>query len=477
MKLCLSVAPRSMEEAIALLRQYHRKIGLVEVRVDLMKRVDFGELLRQPRPDVIITNRRHGEGGSFSGTASGQLDVLSTAARFGAEYVDVELSWGTKMIRRLISLSAGAKTIVSHHDMNATPGNLGAVYQRARSLEPDVVKIAVMARSIADNRALFDLCERAKSDRQPLIALCMGEHGEISRILAARLGAFLTFGAVAESSVTAPGQLTYDQLKNVFRVQKLNSRTKLFGLIGNPVKQSRGIFYHNAIFKRRGLNAVYVNLLTDDMDRFFETLSGPFTGFSVTMPFKQQVVPYVHRLEGDAGSLGIVNTIIRRRHLLFGYNTDLPALAGILKKRLNLRSKRVAIIGTGATAKTMAFLCVNRGAKPTIVGRDAGEARRLAAEMNVDWNTPEELTDIGCDLLMNATPANMGTNQSGGMKPLLIPTSAFRKGMVVFDAVYEPAATPMLRHAEMSGCTVISGIELFRRQARLQSRLFLEAIS
>lgn len=476
MKLCLSVAPKSMNEAITLLRRCIHKVELVEIRVDAMDVVDFRKLLTRPRPNVIITNRRTREGGKFSGTGREQVKTLAAAIKQGAEYVDVELSWGKNVVRQLCALPSRTRIIVSYHNLRKTPRDVVSLYQRARSSGADIVKIATMANSITDNRVAFDLCQRAVRDRQPLIALCMGEYGEPSRILSAHFGSYLTYGPMTASSATAAGQRTYEELKNVFRVQTLSARTSLFGLIGDPVRQSRGIYHHNDFFRRRHVNAVYVNLLVDDLDGFFRCFSRLFAGYSVTMPFKQKVIAYVDRLEGDARPLGIVNTVIRRNGRLVGHNTDLRAIISILKKRISLRSKHVVILGTGATARTMAYASMRGGAKTTVIGRQENKAKKMAAEMNISWTSAEALCDIRCDVLLNATPAGMGYRTDPSIA-FSLPRRFLKAGMTVLDAVYEPEMTPLLRKAKNSGCRVISGLELFRRQAELQSRLFLEALA
>ena len=245
MKLCLSIAPSSMAEALRKMKQARGSADLIELRVDGIQDLDLPRLLRKPRPGVIVTNRRAGEGGKFTGPGEEQIDILSQAAALGADYVDIEWSWGKDTLKQLATRSRRASVILSYHNFQETPRELAAIYRKMRSTGADLLKIATMANSIEDNKRLFDLCKRANGNRQSIIGVCMGAYGEISRILGGKYGSFLTFGSASGAEPTAPGQRTADDLKNVFRINTLNSRTKVFGLVGNPVAQSKGVVYHN----------------------------------------------------------------------------------------------------------------------------------------------------------------------------------------------------------------------------------------
>lgn len=477
MKICLSIAPTSVEEARALLVSARRKSDLVEVRVDAMPKPDFHRLLCAHRLPVIITNRSREEGGHFSGSELEDFSILSKAIAAGAEYVDVELRRGKAFISKIMKLSSSVQFIVSHHNVDTIPRDIASIYNKARRTGAHIIKIAFTAGSIADNALVFDLYKRAKKDRQRLIAIAMGPFGEISRILPARTGGFLTYGTLNEKSSTAPGQFTIDELRRVFHLSSLSHRTKVFGLVGNPVSQSLGIYYHNRMFKRKGLDAVYVNFLTDALPHFFEHVVDMVTGVSVTMPYKHEAVNFLDAVSDESRELGAVNTVIKKRNRLVGHNTDLPAIIGLLKSRLNIRSKKVIILGTGSTAATMAVAVGRLGAEVTIVGRDVVKAKALALGLNCRCAPIEQLRELQCHLLMNATPAEMGNFVTSSQDSFRIPTSFFRKGMFVFDAVYDPPETPLLRRARAAGCSIITGLELFTRQARLQSSLFSEAIS
>jgi 3-dehydroquinate dehydratase/shikimate dehydrogenase len=472
MNICVSIAPVSMAEAVRKLSSAGRKADLVEVRTDGMADVDLARLLRRSRPKVIITNRRASEGGTFSGTADEQFDFFSRAISNGADFIDVEMSWGGERISSLSKNPSRTKIIVSYHNFDETPDKLEEVYADMRKTGADILKIATTANDITDNRRVFALLRRAKRDRQKMIAFCMGERGQASRILSARFGGFLTYATLAVDECTAPGQFTVDDLKNIYRMTAFSSRTKVFGLVGNPVSQSKGIFYHNTIFKRKDVNAIYLNFLVDDLASFLDAFSGELHGFSVTMPFKERIIPFLETIDGAAEKLRAVNTVIVSKRRLSGSNTDLSAIIQIMMKKIQPRGKRIIVLGTGGTARTLAFASASLGAHTTVVGRSPDKARAMAAEFGCEWRLFDFLESLEADVLMNGTSVGMHPETD----PPLVPKKFFHRGMIVFDAVYRPEMTPLLTAAKSAHCRVITGMELFTLQARLQSKLFLEGL-
>ncbi|HEV8538300.1 MAG TPA: type I 3-dehydroquinate dehydratase [Bacteroidota bacterium] len=477
MKLCLSIAPQSMDEAIAMLKSVDKSVELVEIRIDGLHGLDLEELLKRRRPKVIITNRRSQEGGAFTGSAAEQIDILSQASRLGAEFLDIEISWGFDHVRELMQKSRKSSVIVSYHNFVETPADLMSIYRKIRSTNAYVVKIATHAASIDDNTRIFELCDAARRDRQRIVALCMGERGEISRILGAKYGSFLTFGSASALESTAPGQRTVEDLQKVFRIHTLASRTKVFGLIGNPVSQSEGIYFHNRIFARESANAVYVNFLVDNLAAFMISFREMIAGASVTMPFKEEIMTQIDNISETAATVHAVNTLVRRRGKLHGHNTDFPAMSALFQERMKLKGKNVIVLGTGGTAKTMAFAALTHGARTTILGRSMEKAESLGKLLGCSYAALEHLPDLPCDILMNGTSVGMAGVSSPGPDQSPVHPNFFRKKrIVVFDAVYNPPMTQLLRDAKAFHCETISGVELFQRQAQLQSKLFLESL-
>ncbi len=131
MKLCLSVAPSSIQEARAKLKQGSHPADIIEIRIDGMRGLALEKLLARPRPKVIITNRRKEEGGKFRGSPDEQLEILTQAVSLGAEYVDVEMSYGPEVLKPLLAKRGHSSIIVSHHNFSETPQDLHATILHA----------------------------------------------------------------------------------------------------------------------------------------------------------------------------------------------------------------------------------------------------------------------------------------------------------------------------------------------------------
>ena len=411
----------------------------------------------------------------FRGNTKGQSSILANALHGGAEYVDVGLSWGKEFVQDLVDTFGANRVICSYHDLKKTPRDLGNVYDRCRATGAGTIKIATTANSISDNVIMFDVLDRARKNRQEMIGICMGERGVISRILGGKHGSWLSFASLTENEKTGAGQLTVSEMNTIFRAGRISRRTKVFGLVGNPVRHSRGIYFHNERFRRTSSDAVYVNFLTDDIDDFWNSYQRLITGLSITMPFKQKIIPLLDRVDPVTAALRSVNTVIRKRNRYTGYNTDYLAVEELLGRHGSLKGRSVVILGAGGIARAMCAAAVRFGAHVTILARTAGKAKALAADFSCQWNSLDQAGNLSADFVMNATPIGMSGSGMENQAPL--PSPAYGKNTVMFDAVYNPPLTPLLKDARRKGCKIIRGTELFERQAILQSRMFIGAIS
>jgi 3-dehydroquinate dehydratase / shikimate dehydrogenase len=472
MKLCLSIAPTTTRKARSLFRQYSDKCDIFEVRIDHLHDPDLKELLRQPRSPVIITNRRKSENGNFCGTANEQFSILSRAIELGADYIDVEISWGIPFVRRLLQQNGSTKIICSYHNLGKTPHNIEAQYTKMLKSGAPILKIVPYATDITDNEHVFKIIARARKEHKNLISFCMGDRGQLSRLLAPIYGSYLTYASRTNYTITAPGQLSLDELNTIYRIQSRTRRTKLFGLVGNPVHHSRGIYFHNARFKEKKIDALYLNFWVDDLPRFLNTYQDRLDGFSVTMPFKEAIVPLLDSVDNRINGLNTVNTVIRHRGKLIGYNTDLLAVERAVQRRMNIRGKYVVILGTGAMAKTMAYAMVRQGALVTIAGRSLPKASTLAQELKCVPCTLADLRELSPDIIMNGTPVGMNPHE----KETIVPKKLLRRKMVILDVVYSPAITRLMEDARDVGCRIIPGTEIFEQQAIFQSKMFIQSI-
>ena len=467
--ICIPIVGPTQEKSIQDIAAAEPLADLLELRLDLMDEYDLNTLLEASTKPFIVTNRTKLEGGQFRGSEKKRVDILRKAMDAGAEYVDIEASTSKELLKPFLESERKSKIILSYHNFTDTPEELAHLYELMCEMPADVIKIVTYARDITDNLALFDLLSRSKRDGKKLIALCMGERGEISRILSPLLGGFLTFGSLETGKESAPGQITAVTLKDIYRVGERREAFKIYGVIGNPVSKSMGYFIHNRAFKEAGLSDIYVPFLVDNVERFFKAFSPYFEGLSVTMPFKEDIMPILDKTDGTAKKIGAVNTVVRDGEDWKGYNTDCTGAVKVLERYTELSGKNVLIIGAGGTAKAIGHGVREKGAKVTATYyRNKKRGLQLAKELGGEAVSIQDAGEILADVIINCSPVGMSPN----VEETPLPSRYFREGMVVFDSVYNPPETRFIREAKSAGCIAISGVELFLNQAVGQFELW-----
>ena len=442
---------------------------ILELRLDLMSDYDLDALLAASTKPCIVTNRTKREGGQFSGSEEERIVLLKQAMVAGAEYVDIETSTPKELLKPFLQSERKSKVILSYHNFTDTPEETEHLYELMCGMPADILKIVTYARDINNNLALFNLIHRSKKDGKKLIALCMGEKGEISRILSPLLGGFLTFGSLETGKETAPGQITGASLRDIYRVCDKRDAFKIFGVIGNPVYKSMGYLIHNRAFKEIGSTDIYVPFLVDNVENFFKGFSPYFEGLSVTMPFKEDIMALMDKIEETAKRIGAVNTVVRDETGWKGYNTDCMGALKALEKHVDLKGKNVLIVGAGGTAKAIGYGVQEKGAKITVTyNRNKEKGLQLAKELAAKVVNIQDAGEEEIDVLINCSPVGMSPNQ----EETPISSRYLRKGMVVFDSVYNPLETRLIREAKVAGCVTISGLELFVNQAVGQFELW-----
>ncbi len=458
-----------MKEARSLLKKAGKLAGLVEIRVENIVDLDIEHILSQPRPKVIITNRP-----TTNYSKENKIVLLYKAIKLGAEYVDIEIEAGKKQVSDIIQFSKNRKSkiILSYHNCIDTPATLFQIYKRLKSFNPSIIKIATQANDINDNEKIFKLLKQAQKDKVFLSAFCMGEKGEISRILAPRFGGHITYCSFIEGDETAPGQIPAKKLLNVYNYKSINKQTKIFGLVGNPVSQSRGIYVHNKFFKKNKLNAVYVNFLVNNIKKFFKTYSEYIAGVSVTIPHKQTAAVISKQPATEARSIKAVNTILKTGKGFMGFNTDTLAAIKLLRSRLKNKSV-VGVLGTGGTARSAIFAAKSLGGEVIVLGRNLEKAQVLASEFECSFAPFSEIQKIKkLDVIINTTPVGMEPNVNASP----IPKNLLNKEMLIVDFVYTPEITKLISDAHQFGCQIIPGTKIFETQAKLQQELFKSVI-
>jgi 3-dehydroquinate dehydratase/shikimate dehydrogenase len=438
-----------------------------EFRLDLIRSPELAVLMLSSRKPVIVTCRTEKEGGKFNGDPMKRLEMLRAASLLGADYIDLELAADQQHLGGFVRRTRESRVILSHHLRPGEKFHPARAYRRMRATAADVLKVAFHAEDAWEISLAAEFLALARADRQKAIAIAMGAAGEPSRILYRVLGGWATFAAAEEGEVAAPGQIPASMLRTLYGAERLTRSTKVFGVIGYPVSHSRGIYIHNPLFRAAGVNSVYCRFHVRDLARFMKRVGPMIDGLSVTIPHKTAVMKYLRRIDPAAKSIGAVNTVVRRGKGFFGTNTDAPGALDAIERVIVVAGRKVVILGTGGTARAIAYEAHRRGAEVMISSRRLSRARALAAELEVSALSDYALDSTDFDILVNATPVGMSPMSTKSPVPARI-----LRGKVVFDAVYTPPVTRLLRDALAQGARIVPGTEMYLNQAALQSRLY-----
>ena len=444
-----------------------------ELRLDFLQDFEDFEnqlhqtLLRLHFPPAIATCRRVEAGGKFEGGVDQQAALLQAAVRAGCQWVDVEVESVNRAGASLLRRFAPARVIVSHHDHRKTPA-LGGIYRRLARMPVQVVKIATYARNLTDNLRVHQLMKLKRRRHPKLVAFALGPAGLPSRLLALQWGCPFTYASVANHLAVAPGQLPAEFMRSVYRVDRLDRRTQLFGVVGSHAAISLSPAMQNAAFQAKHVNAVYLPCQTLRLKDFliFARKLG-FLGFSVTMPYKRAIIDALDWLDPLATRLGACNTVAVQSGKWMGWNTDAAAVVEVLTKRLRLAGSRILILGAGGAARAAAYALRAEDAELFIAARRDAAAQRLARSVSarvVPWDSAE---DLDVDAVINSTPVGMPPHTEA------VPIDLARlRVRVVFDMVYYPLETRFLAEARGRGLTTISGLEMLVAQGARQFEIW-----
>jgi 3-dehydroquinate dehydratase/shikimate dehydrogenase len=419
-----------------------------------------------PECIVIATCRRHQNHGKFNGSIEEQLAILDQATAAGAQAVDVEIETAEAADERLNQLRSRARVIVSYHNFEATPP-MDTVVGRVMRVQADAYKVVTTARKPSDNMRVLAAAKALPKHR--LVVLAMGELGFPTRVLSPVFGGAFTYAAPMYAQGTAAGQVSAHQLRRLFHVESLRKSSKIYGVIADPIRHSISPAVHNRAFQSRRVDAVYLPFLVSPVHlRDFFTLAErlPLAGFSVTIPHKQRVVRYLDSVDTLARRIGAVNTVWRKGGKWRGTNTDAAGVTGPLGQVVRLRTASVLVVGNGGAARSAAFALIDAGAKVTLVGRNADRVRALAKVCGADTILREQLDSRHYNAVVHATPLGMFPHGNECFFDGKIPAD------VVFDMVYNPAETELIRRGREQGKAVIPGLEMFIEQAQRQFEIW-----
>ena len=459
-----------------MMRQLHaalRHTRTIELRLDWLK--DDSEIARflrhvetaKPTANLIATCRRRATGGQYRGSIARQLAHLAEALAAGCRWYDLEIESIRECPPELLDVLLGeGRRLASAHFFQRMPRHLRSVVRQLAATRSDAIKIAAQCHSLAGGLKLLRIARRKRN----VVAVPMGDSALPLRILAPREGSALSYAPV--DNATAPGQVSLDEMTHRYRADRLDRRTRVYAIIGNPVFHSLSPVTQNAGFQARHVNAVFLPFLVRDLHDFLAAIPRlGIAGFSVTLPHKQTILRYLDGCDPLAAAIGAVNTVvIRGGGKLYGYNTDYVGVLRALEPRIPLRGSRVLIVGAGGAARAVAFALAQAGASVSICARRKNRAAALAKAVHGEVVARTRLRVLRTrekneffDAIVNATPV--------GMHPHIQESPLDARDLncrLVFDTIYRPRVTRLLQLAKRRGIETVSGVEMFVAQGTAQ---------
>ncbi|MGD1064870.1 MAG: shikimate dehydrogenase [Terracidiphilus sp.] len=481
-KLCIAVQGATPAELFAQAEIARKDSVFIELRLDALAKPaaalpDLKAFLARHREvTAIATCRRKPLGGHFTGSLNSEIELLLKAAEAGAHIVDLEVESAEQATRpqlakfRAALRAVGAALLISSHDFSRTRRRegLNQTAQRIAAFEPEFVKVVSTARSLADNLSVLHMVED-QSLNAHVVGIAMGEEGLISRTLSPRAGAAFTFASAAEGAETAPGQVSARTLLDIYRLEQIDQATRIFGVAGNPIAHSLSPLMHVTAFRRENVNAVMLPLKVKTLDDLLTVIRDlPLDGVAVTMPLKQEVLPHLANMDAVTAKIGACNTLRTGADgKLYGFNTDVAGIIRPLERRMRLKGARILVLGAGGAARAAVFGLVEQGAEVTIVNRTHEKAVALARKAKAHVLKQAALAKSRFDAIINTTPCGM----TGFKQQLPIKENELNASLV-FDLVYTPIETPLLKLAKSRGLAVISGLEMFVQQGARQFEIW-----
>jgi 3-dehydroquinate dehydratase/shikimate dehydrogenase len=470
-KVCAVTAAATAREMAAQVQAALWETPTVELRLDWLrsdgerrrllawvKRQKFGA-----RVSLMATCRRVRAGGKFKSGLKGEMYWLMQAREAGCAWCDVEIETLRELPNKTVrGHGVPSKVLLSVHDFKGTP----ALSDEMKVADRDgvaAVKLAARANTIADSVRLLGLARNSKN----FVAVPMGEIGLPARILALREGSALAYAPVGEA--TAPGQVSLREMMQLYRAHELTRRTRIFGVIGNPVGHSLSPLLHNTGFIAREMDAVYLPFLVHGLKDFLEAVEAlGIRGFSVTLPHKETILKYLKECDPLAAEIGAVNTVVVRRDgSWYGSNTDYVGVLRALEAKMRFRGSRVLVFGAGGAARSAVFALARAGAQVAICARREQMGKSVARAVGGEFVRQRALRSEKFEAIINATPVGMYPHSK------ISPLSAGELNCrIVMDLIYRPLDTALLKIARKKGINTVSGVDMFLAQGYAQWELW-----
>ena len=441
------------------------KADAIELRLDLLDSIDLEKIKKIQaywNKPVIFALRRKEHGGKYLQHTRKLYFDLAKLFSLKPQYFDLEHDIDIDFIGKMKKLYSETKIITSYHTFDSNQKKLDNILQLIKNPHADIYKVGILVNNSIEALSVLKFIKNQSGNNVAVVA--MGDFGSFVRVVSRMYNNRISYAYVDKKS--APGQISIEELANIYNYKNINADTKIYALIGYPIDQSLGHVYHNSQFIRQNKNAVYVkiNLQSHELPVFFSLIKEfPFVGFSVTSPLKEKVIAFLNE---DKAQIEAINTIIVSNEKLIGYNTDGIAALDAIERKVKIKDKKILLIGAGGAAKAIAHEAIKRKANLYIFNRDHTKAYELAYKLQCKAYSLDKLKDVmseGYDVLINATSSSVNDIN-------IIPSEKLFPGVVVMDIVSQPVETAFLKKAQEKNCLIIYGMEMFINQARIQFR-------
>jgi len=462
---CISITEKNLSLIKKAVNSTKKFNSLIELRLDYVENLSdelLIDLINLAREKIIMTFRTKNQGGQKSISKQDYQNIIKTSVENDCRWIDLEFSSSVKINFSL----KNTKIILSHHNFRNTPQNLDKIITKMRKKPHNILKFVTFANDINDNFRVFRLLQKHEN----IVSFCMGEKGEISRVLCLKYGSVFTYSFLEGHIASAPGQIEASFLKNIYRIDKINKKTKIYGLIGKNIINSNSKFIHNDYFAKSRINACFLNFKIDnskELKEFIENFRNfGFFGAAVTIPYKEKIMPFLDSLDETAQKIGAVNTIKVVSGRLVGFNTDYLGAIKAMEEQTKLSNKKILVLGSGGATRAIIYGLSLKNCFVSIAGRNTRKVKKLAQEFDCKPIKMEQakIYSYKYDILINCT--SVGMNED---KTLL---ENFVKNQVVMDIVYSPLETKLIRLAKKIGCKTITGDRMLDLQAVEQQKIW-----
>ncbi|MBR6463537.1 type I 3-dehydroquinate dehydratase [bacterium] len=475
--ICLTITAKTLTEAQRIADANAPFVDLIELRADHLSKSEYASIKDFPKnvkKPCILTVRRKIDGGAFEGSETERLELLKNLIAFA--YVDLESDLSVPELEALAHKS-GVRIIRSAHYFDPQEAEIVKTIDTISRSESEIPKIAFLPKGLTTVAETFALSKEFKTKDR--IICVMGKLGGVSRILADRLGSFLTFTSPKEllKNTSAIGHIDPETLLDVYDFKNINSDTALCGVTGFPLNVTSSPEVHRSFYKAENRNASMLPVPAENIKEalnFAEMLK--FKGLAVTIPHKETLLNYLDEADEAVKEIGAANTVVFKDGKKIGFNTDWIGFTKALKHFLkadSIEGKRVAVLGSGGAAKAIAYALHKEKTNVTIFARNLAKAKAIADKYDFASAPLNEFkSDFRPDIIVQCTSVGLQGQSATENDP--IPQYEFTGSEALYDIIYKPEITPLMARAQKSGCLTENGFSMLIEQAREQNRLFFK---